>query len=101
MPRWGSRLVILVVLLICVWGHLSEIADRWDHTLQSGTDSEYSLILLALSAGAVLTLSTQLVGRLRECGVLVLALVCAGPCPLVVSSRIAVTDSSPPLTLRI
>src|SRR4029077_7735586 len=44
----------VLILAVCVGGHVSEIFDNWDHTLQTGNDIEYSTFIVALIAGAVL-----------------------------------------------
>ncbi len=101
MSRRLVKVAILLLVLICLWGHVSEIFDHWDQTLQTGSDSEYSLVLLALSAGAVLALAEQL----RIPGL---------PCPAQSSVSapvrilpaqspllLPVTDASPHLSLRI
>lgn len=101
MPRWVSRVVIVVVLPICVWGHLSEIADRWDHTLQSGVDSEYTLTLLALTAGTVVAIATRFVAkRLHFCQAVLAPVHVLTPSGETLG-RIPIPDSSPPLSLRI
>lgn len=40
-----------LVLLTCVICPLLETFDSWDHTLQTGNDTEYTLVLLALCVG--------------------------------------------------
>jgi hypothetical protein len=41
-----------LLLLVCLCGHIAETFDCWDHTLQTGEDIEYSLVMVALVAGA-------------------------------------------------
>jgi len=41
-----------LLLLICLGGHIAETFDFWDHTLQTGNDIEYTLVMVALVAGA-------------------------------------------------
>jgi hypothetical protein len=41
-----------LLLLICLGGHIAETFDVWDHTLQTGNDVEYTLVMVALVAGA-------------------------------------------------
>jgi hypothetical protein len=41
-----------LLLLVCLCGHVAETFDFWDHTLQTGKDIEYSLVIVALVAGA-------------------------------------------------
>lgn len=46
------QFVALCLLMVCLCGHVTETFDFWDHTLQTGSDIEYSLVILALVAGA-------------------------------------------------
>jgi hypothetical protein len=41
-----------LLLLVCLCGQIAETFDFWDHTLQTGGDIEYGLVILALVAGA-------------------------------------------------
>ena len=50
-PR-TSFLMITLVLAVCLVCPLAEMFDQWDHTLQTGNDSEYALVILALCVGA-------------------------------------------------
>lgn len=43
-----------LILAICVAGHVSEIFDDWDHTVQTGNDIDYGIVTVALIAGAVI-----------------------------------------------
>lgn len=47
-----SRVAAALALLTCLICSILEMFDRWDHTLQTGQDTEYSLVLLALCLGA-------------------------------------------------
>ena len=100
----SSRLVkvaILLLVLICLWGHVAEIFDHWDQTLQTGSDSEYSLVLLALSTGAVLVLAE----RLPIVGLSPSAQTRADAAVRILPAQspflLPVTDASPHLSLRI
>ena len=42
-----------LLLLVCFCSPIVETFDYWDHTLQTGNDIEYSLVVVALVAGAV------------------------------------------------
>src|SRR5215469_14175778 len=48
----SSRFVVTAALLICFVCPLAETFDNWDHTIQTGNDTEYTLVVLALSVGA-------------------------------------------------
>ena len=58
-----SRAVVMIVLLTCVVCPVLETFDHWDHTIQTGQDTEYALVVLALCVGAAYTLA-RLVVRL-------------------------------------
>ena len=45
------RITVTLVLLICFVCPFVEMFDRWDHTIQTGNDTEYSLVVLALCIG--------------------------------------------------
>ena len=47
----SSRMTVTLVLLICLVCPLLETFDSWDHTIQTGNDSEYALVVLALCVG--------------------------------------------------
>ena len=49
--RW-SRSAAALVLAICLVCPLVEMFDRWDHTIQTGQDTEYAFVVLALCVGA-------------------------------------------------
>ena len=46
-----SRAAATLALLTCVVCPVLETFDHWDHTLQTGQDTEYILVLLALCIG--------------------------------------------------
>ncbi len=54
------RIVIVVLLLICVWAHVSELFDTWDHSLLTGNDLESTLVLVALCLGAACLLGSTI-----------------------------------------
>jgi len=49
-PR-ASRIVAALALLICLVCPLVETFDNWDHTLQTGNDTEYAVVVMALCVG--------------------------------------------------
>lgn len=57
MRRQTLQLLSLAVLVVALGSHISELIDHWDHTLQTGNDIESVLVVLALSAGAVLAIA--------------------------------------------
>ncbi len=53
-PTMRSRLLhvgIVFILVVCLFSPLVELFDHWDHTLQTGNDTEYTLVILALCVG--------------------------------------------------
>ena len=51
-----SFFVALLLLATCLLCQIAEIFDQWDHTLQTGDDTEYTFVVLALCAGAAYAL---------------------------------------------
>lgn len=47
----------LVIVAVCLGGHVSELFDRWEKAAISGDDIDYTFVLVAAIAGAVLTLA--------------------------------------------
>jgi len=43
--------IVTLVLFICLICPLVEIFDSWDHTMQTGNDTEYALVVVALCVG--------------------------------------------------
>lgn len=52
----ASILTGAIALAICVVCPLLDLFDSWDHALQTGTDTEYPLVVLALCVGAAFLL---------------------------------------------
>jgi len=48
------RTMIALVLLTVVVCSVSEMLDDWDHTVQTGVDTESTLVLVALCVGAMI-----------------------------------------------
>ncbi len=51
MPPRFPRAVVTLVLAISLVCPLVEMFDHWDHTIQTGNDTEFALIVLALCVG--------------------------------------------------
>jgi len=47
----ASRITALVALLTCLICPILETFDSWDDTIQTGNDTEYTLVILALCVG--------------------------------------------------
>jgi hypothetical protein len=43
--------VVSVALLICIICPAFDLFDRWDHAIQTGNETEYNLVILALCVG--------------------------------------------------
>lgn len=52
----SSFITATLVLAVCLVCHVSEIFDQWDHTLQTGDDTEYTLVVIALCVGVACSL---------------------------------------------
>ena len=51
------QIVATLILVLSLWGHISEIFDHWDNTLQTGNDIEYSTVIVVLVAGAAIAVA--------------------------------------------
>lgn len=49
------RMAAGIVLLVCLICPLVEFFDHWDDTMQTGNDTEYVMVVLALCIGATYT----------------------------------------------
>jgi hypothetical protein len=52
----ASFIIATLLLAICFVCHVAEIFDQWDHTLQTGDDTEYTFVILALCVGVAYSL---------------------------------------------
>jgi hypothetical protein len=52
----SSFITATLILAICFVCHISEMFDQWDHTLQTGNDTEYTFVILALCVGVAFSL---------------------------------------------
>lgn len=97
--------IAALALAICFVCPLAEMFDQWDHTLQTGTDTEYFLVLLALCVGAAFMLARLIVSL---CPNLLLSSVsytfhCVRNSSFFLIRPVALASAtgSPPLSLRI
>ena len=49
-----------VILIVCIWAHVSELFDQWDNTFRTGYDVEYSTVIVVLVAGSVIAFARVL-----------------------------------------
>jgi len=59
----ASRITATLVLLICLVCPLLETFDYWDHTIQTGSDTEYALVVIALCLGVAYSFARLMFGR--------------------------------------
>jgi hypothetical protein len=52
----ASFLIATIALAICFVCQVAEMFDQWDHTLQTGNDTEYTFVVLALCVGVAFSL---------------------------------------------
>ncbi len=90
-----------LVLTLCLWGHVSEIFDHWDNTFRTGTDVEYSIVIVALAAGAVIALARAAATVLRGVGAAIYLASSSAPQASTSPTPATSTIHSPPQPLRI
>jgi hypothetical protein len=66
MRRGLLRLSLLAVVGLILCGHVTELFDSWDHTVATGSDMDYSVVLLAASAGLAIVVARYLVSILSR-----------------------------------
>lgn len=103
-PRASFSMVILV-LVVCLGCPLVEMFDQWDHTLQTGNDSEYALVILALCVGVSFLLK-RLIPLITLPDTAIEAAHALRACPLILCptrwfSVIPIHESPPTTALRI
>ena len=105
MPRNTARAIVAIALLICFVCPVIELFDYWDHTIQTGNDTEYALVVSALCIGIVFTLARLAVAILSNfavfsAGSTLPSIQNARP-SLISSATFVRASTSPPLNLRI
>ena len=100
MRRYALQIGSVLILVVCLGSHVSEMFDHWDHTGETGNDIESSMVVLTLLAGAVLVLAHVAARTMR--------ITVAERLPFLLANigeptegPIACVGHSPPLTLRI
>src|SRR5579862_5508334 len=60
---WGRSLrwAVLIIVAAILCGHVSELFDHWDHTLRTGREADYTLVVLAACAGLEIVLARTLI----------------------------------------
>ena len=100
-----SRIIAIVILLTCFVCPLVDMFDNWDHAMQTGNDTEYAFVVLALCVGVAYSFARFIFtfALFRSAGDLVSEW-CACKLPLALggSSFVSLIPLSPPtLALRI
>lgn len=70
MPSMRLRLLgtlIGLIFITCLACPILETFDHWDHTAQTGQDSESAFVVLAVCAGAIIAFSSQTIVRRLGC----------------------------------
>jgi MFS-type transporter involved in bile tolerance (Atg22 family) len=47
----ASRTIVTLALAVCIVCPVIEMFDHWDHTLQTGSETEYTFVILGLCIG--------------------------------------------------
>jgi hypothetical protein len=101
----ASFITGVIALAICLVCPLVEMFDQWDHTLQTGNDTEYLLVLLALCVGALFVLGRLIVTlspNFPASGIsYALQSALNSMLFLIRPTAVALASASPPLSLRI
>jgi len=101
----ASLIAGAIALAICLLCPLIDMFDQWDHALQTGNDTEYPLVILALCVGAafilgrlIMRVSLSLPVTSARCALL--SPLISMPCSIAFIPSVA-APGSPPLSLRI
>lgn len=62
MRRNWACVIVAIVLLTCVVCPVLELFDHWDHTVQTGNDSEYTFVVVGLCVGLAYAFARIVVG---------------------------------------
>jgi len=100
----ASRTIGTFALLTCLICPILETLDRWDPPIQTGNDTEYTLVIVALCVGAAY-LFTRLISKSSQLGVVakratarcVRKPLISAPC----STLLFYDTGPPPLPLRV
>ena len=91
----------VLVLTLCIWGHVSELFDHWDNTFRTGNDIEYSTVIVVLVTGAVICFAHLLTIVTRSRTTIVPFLHRLPGCAAAVPTIASFVAYSPPAPLRI
>lgn len=102
----ASKIIIAAVLLICLLCPIVELFDQWDHTVQTGNDTEYTLVIVGLCVGVAYTFVRFVFASLIAKAISDILLHFSAPTPLALGGRgpffiVPIPLSPPALALRI
>lgn len=91
----------VMILTLCIWGHVSEVFDHWDNTFRTGCDVEYSTVIVVLACGAVIAFAHVLANLMPSASAIHFRwCVFSFYTPVLPMSAVCM-GHSPPLSLRI
>ena len=101
----ASTIIGAAALAICLICPLLDMFDQWDHAFQTGSDSEYPLVILALCVGMAFTLGRLIITISRNIPTSSIRCALASSFNtlslLIHQTALAIPSTSPPLSLRI
>jgi hypothetical protein len=101
MERSLLKFGALIIVAICLGGHVSELFDRWENAVISGNDVDYTCVFVAAVAGAAIVLSGMLGKFFSVWPKPVVAPLTAHQCVTRSAAQSITSTHSPPLALRI
>jgi hypothetical protein len=100
-----SQATEALALAICFICPVLEIFDHWDHTLKTGTDTEYVLVALALCVGLMYSVAQVMIALCGNFFARIAAYICGNKYSTVLSLSAvplpAASESPPLFSLRI
>ena len=98
------RLAIAAILAISLGAPIAELFDTWDQTLQTGSDTEANVVVVALCIGVAFAIGTiVVVNRIRSlASASARRVVLSRAAPRAIASHLAPAPTvSPPAILRV
>ena len=87
--------------MVCLCAQVAEIFDFWDHTLQTGKDIEYSLVIVVLIVGSAFGLAHVLAVATPTVSLMSCLLPAFDGSGILAPRAVQTIGYSPPLPLRI
>ena len=56
----------MIILAAMLGGHVTELFDHWDNTLETGRDIDYAIVILAACVGVVFAVAKRFVALFRQ-----------------------------------